>query len=68
MLEMSIDILRGHVVERVLQDHIDESWFKFETAIFDVRLWSSSNIATRRSQKVINALLVSHLSGFLWRW
>jgi hypothetical protein len=68
MLEMSIAILRGLAAERALLHHIDESWFEFETAISDVRLRSSSDIATGRSQKVINALPASHLCVFLWRW
>jgi hypothetical protein len=49
MLEKSIGILRGLAVERTLLHHIDESWFKFETAISDVCLWSSSDIATGQS-------------------
>jgi hypothetical protein len=65
MLEMSIVILRGLTVERALLHHIDESWFEFETAISDVHLYSSSDIATGQSQKVINALLADHLCGFL---
>jgi hypothetical protein len=68
MLEMSIGILRDLAAERALLHHIDESWFEFETAISDVHIWSSSDIATGQSQKVINALPASHLCGFLWRW
>jgi hypothetical protein len=66
MLEMSIGILRGLAAERALLRHIDESWFEFKTAISNVRLWTNSDIATRRSKKVINALLASHLCGFFW--
>jgi hypothetical protein len=65
---MSIGILQGLATEWALLHHIDQSWFEFETAISDVRLQSSSDIATGRSLKVINALPVSHLCGFLWRW
>jgi hypothetical protein len=65
---MSIDILRGLAAEWALMHHIDERWFEFETTIFDVHLGSSSDIATRWSQKVINALPVRHLCGFWWRW
>jgi hypothetical protein len=46
MLEMSIGILQGLAAEWALLHHIDESWFEFETAISDVCLQSSSNIAT----------------------
>jgi hypothetical protein len=56
MLEMSIGILRGLAAERALLHHIDESSFELKTAISHVRLWSSSDIATGRSRKVINAL------------
>jgi hypothetical protein len=63
MLEMSIGILRGLAAEHALLHHIDESWFEFETAISDVRLWSSSDIATRWSQKVINALQAAICAG-----
>jgi hypothetical protein len=65
---MSISILRGLAVEWALLHHIDERWFEFETAISNVHLRSSSDIANGRSQKVINALPASHLCGFLWRW
>jgi hypothetical protein len=66
MLEKSIGILRGLTAERALMHHIDESWFEFKTAISDIRLQSSSDIATGRSQKVINQLSASHLCMFLW--
>jgi hypothetical protein len=65
MLQMSIGILRGLAVERALLHHIDESWFEFKIAIFDVRLQSSYDIATRQSQKVIDAHPASHLCRFL---
>jgi hypothetical protein len=68
MLEMSICILRGFAAERALLHHIDENWFEFETAMSDVCPWSSSDSATGQSQNVINALLASHLCGFLWWW
>jgi hypothetical protein len=68
MLEMSIGILRGLATKWALLHHIDESWFEFETVIFDIRLHSSSDIATGQSRKVINALSARHLCGFLWRW
>jgi hypothetical protein len=38
MLEMSIGILQGLAAEWALLHHIDESWFKFETTISNVRL------------------------------
>jgi hypothetical protein len=56
MLEVSISILLVLAAEWALLHHIDERWFEFETAIFDVCLRSSSDIATGWSQKVINAL------------
>jgi hypothetical protein len=68
ILEMRIGILRGLFAEQTFLHHIDESRFEFETAISNVRLWSSSDITTGRSQKVINELLASHLCGLLWRW
>jgi hypothetical protein len=68
MLEMTIGILRGLATEQALLHHIDESWFEFETAIFDICLWFNSDITTGWSQKVINALPASHLCGFLWQW
>jgi hypothetical protein len=68
MLEMSIGILRGLATEQALLHHIDERWFEFETTISDICLQSSSDIATGRSRKVINALPANHLCKFLWRW
>jgi hypothetical protein len=68
MLEMRSGILRGLAAEWALLHHIDESCFEFETAISDVPLLSSFDIATRRSRKVINALPASHLYEFLWQW
>jgi hypothetical protein len=38
VLKMSISILRGLAAEWALLHHVDESWFKFQTAISDVRL------------------------------
>jgi hypothetical protein len=49
VLKMSISILRGLAVEWALLHHIDESWFKFETAISDVRLKTSPDVGTGRS-------------------
>jgi hypothetical protein len=49
VLKMSIRILRGLAAKWALLHHVDESWFKFETVIFDVCLWTSPDIGTRRS-------------------
>jgi hypothetical protein len=49
MLEMSIAILRDLATEWALLHHIDESWYEFETAISNVHLRSSSDIATGQS-------------------
>jgi hypothetical protein len=38
LLKMSISILWGLATEWALVHHVDDSWFKFETAIFDVCL------------------------------
>jgi hypothetical protein len=43
---MSISILRGLAAEWTLLHHVDESQFKFETAISDVRLWTSPDVGT----------------------
>jgi hypothetical protein len=51
VLNMSISILWGLAVERALLVHVDESWFKFETSISDIRLQTSPNIGTGRSEK-----------------
>jgi hypothetical protein len=40
VLKMSISILQGLVAEWALLHHVDESWFKFETVISDVHLWT----------------------------
>jgi hypothetical protein len=32
-----------------LLHHVDESWFKFETAISDVRLWTSPDVGTAQN-------------------
>jgi hypothetical protein len=37
VLKMSISILQGLATEWALLHHVDESWFKFEAAICDVR-------------------------------
>jgi hypothetical protein len=49
VLKMSISILRGLVTEWALLHHVDESSFKFETAISDIRLWTSPGIGTEQS-------------------
>jgi hypothetical protein len=49
VLKMSISILRGLTTEWALLHHVDESCFKFETTISDIRLWTSPDIGTRRS-------------------
>jgi hypothetical protein len=67
MLEMCIGILRGLAAEWALLHHIDESWFEFKTAMSDVHFRSSSDIATGRGRKIINALSANHLCGFLRR-
>jgi hypothetical protein len=38
VLKMSISIFRDLAAEWALLYHVDESWFKFETTIFDVHL------------------------------
>jgi hypothetical protein len=47
VLKMSISILRGLATKWALLHHVDESWSKFKTTIFDVRLRSSPNVGTR---------------------
>jgi hypothetical protein len=49
VLKISISILRGLAVELALLHHVDESWFKFETVIFDVHLWTSPDISIGQS-------------------
>jgi hypothetical protein len=49
VLKMSISILRDLAVEWALLHLIDESWFKFKTAIFNVHLWTSPDVGTGRS-------------------
>jgi hypothetical protein len=46
VLKMSISILRGLVTEWALLHQVDESWFKFKTAISDVHLWTSPDVGT----------------------
>jgi hypothetical protein len=46
VLKMSISILRGLAAEWALLHHVDESWFKFETAISNVCLWTCPNVGT----------------------
>jgi hypothetical protein len=49
VLKMSISILRGLATKWALLHHVDESWFKFETAISDIHLQTSPDIGTGRS-------------------
>jgi hypothetical protein len=42
-------LLEGLAAEQALLHNINESWFEFETAISDVRLQFSSDIATGQS-------------------
>jgi hypothetical protein len=49
VLKMSISILQGLTVEWTLLHHVDESWFKFEIAIFNVHLRTSPDVGTRWS-------------------
>jgi hypothetical protein len=46
VLKMSISILQGLAIEWALLHHVDESWFKFETTISDVRLQTSPDVGT----------------------
>jgi hypothetical protein len=43
-----------------LLHHVDESWFKFETANSDVLLRTSPDIGIARSCEIIHALQGSH--------
>jgi hypothetical protein len=38
VLKMRISIFRGLTAEWALLHHVDESWFKFKTAISDIHL------------------------------
>jgi hypothetical protein len=49
VLKMSISILQGLAVEWALLHHVDESQFKFEAAISDVRVRTSPDVGTGRS-------------------
>jgi hypothetical protein len=49
LLKMSISILRVHATEWALLHHVDESWFKFKTAISDICFWTSPDVGTGRS-------------------
>jgi hypothetical protein len=49
VLKMSINIIRGLATEWALLHHVNLSWFKFETAISDVCIQTSSDIGTGRS-------------------
>jgi hypothetical protein len=68
MLKMSISILRGLAAEWALLHHVDESRFKFETGIFNVRLRCSLDIGTGWSFEIVDALLGRHQCGFMWWW
>jgi hypothetical protein len=48
---MRISILRGLAVEWALLHHVDESWFKFKTAISEVHLQTSPDMALDRAEK-----------------
>jgi hypothetical protein len=65
VLKMSISILWGLVVEWALLHHIDESWFMFKTAIFDVCLWTSPDVGTGQSWEIIDTLPGSQQCGFM---
>jgi hypothetical protein len=49
VLKMCISVLRGLTAEWALLHHVDESWFKFKTAISDVCLWTSPDFGTGQS-------------------
>jgi hypothetical protein len=49
VLKMSISILQGLAVEWALLHHVDESQFKFDAAISDVRVRTSPDVGTGRS-------------------
>jgi hypothetical protein len=49
VLKMSISILRGLAAEWALLNHVDESWFKFKTAISHVCHWTSPGVGTEWS-------------------
>jgi hypothetical protein len=51
VLKMSISILRGLAAEMALLHHVDERWFKFETAISDVHFWTSLMLALDGAEK-----------------
>jgi hypothetical protein len=46
---MSISILQGLAVEWASLHHVDESRFKFEATISDVRFWTSPDVGTGQS-------------------
>jgi hypothetical protein len=48
-MKMSISVLRGLATEWALLHHVDESQFKFEAAISNVRLQTSPDVGTGRS-------------------
>jgi hypothetical protein len=49
VLKMSISIIRGLAAEWALLHHVDESQFKFESAISNVRLQTSPDVGTGQS-------------------
>jgi hypothetical protein len=46
VMKMSISVLRGLATEWALLHHVDESRFKFEAAISNVRLQTSPDVGT----------------------
>jgi hypothetical protein len=50
---MSITILQGLATEWALLHHVDESWFKFETVISDVHLWTNPDVGTESSWEML---------------
>jgi hypothetical protein len=63
LLKMSISIRRSLAAEWALQHHVDESWFKYKTAIFDVHLRTSPDIGTGRSREIVDHLRAAITAG-----
>jgi hypothetical protein len=57
---MSISIFQDLAAEWDLLHHVDKSWFKFETAIFVVRHWTSLDVGTGQSLEIVDAPPSSH--------
>jgi hypothetical protein len=53
VFKMSTSILRCLAAEWALLHHVDESWFKFETAISDVRLQIILTLALDGAEKLL---------------